>query len=204
MFAENDVGLKGPVGKLSSGVTSVGATAPITSTGGATPNIGINLAGLLPSSISALNNSSATMTLQHNGDWVSGSATISLTAGTWLIFGLAMFGDNGSSPSYAFIYPAAFCTADGADTNSKPTVVSTTGNYTLKTGLPDPAGQVSNSNFPFPTNTANGGCWPMEPIILAVSATSSVYLVPNCNAVTATNAKIKTNIWALKISTATS
>ena len=159
-------------------------------------NIGV------PATATILNNTSGTITPTASGNWNAGSATVSLTNGTWLLIGISAFGSSGGSPAYSFVHTHSWCTADGANSGVQPALVQTSGNVTLKAGQADPA--LGLSNVDFFVNSGNGGFYMAPQIIVAVSATTSIFLVTNASMTTPANSRIKSNIVALKIATATS
>lgn len=182
-------------------VTNVTGTSPITSTGGATPAIGINLAGLLPSSISVLTNTSAVKTPGGATQWMSGSATITLTSGTWLVSGSVIYGNNGSNPVIT-IFDYVLATADGADSGSQPTAVTTNAGLAITIN----AGGTTSDFMNDASAAGITSCvCPIQNAIVAVASSTPIYLVPMIYTAGAiANARVVTNLWAVKISTATS
>jgi hypothetical protein len=156
----------------------------------------------LPPSVTFLSATSSEKSIGSDDDWMQMTGnSITLTAGTWIVNGVVEFGNGGTSPDYTSV-DYVVSTANGADDSNKPTAVSTTGNVTLKAGLPTPTYDIfftnASENISQYTHT-------IEPLAIAVSASTAIYLVPfaNCGG-TATNGRAITNIWAYKISTATS
>lgn len=153
-------------------------------------------------SLSYLSATSSEKSVVSDDDWLLMTGnSITLTAGTWLVNGMVGWGNNGTSPDYdSCDYVVAI--ANGADNNSQPTAVSTTGNVTLKAGLVQPSYNLFFDNSGW--NLGQFNCT-IEPMVIAVSANTDIYLVPYVNtAATATNGRVTTNIWAVKLSNATS
>lgn len=154
----------------------------------------------LPSTTSVLSNTSGSVTPNASGNWYSGSATITLTPGTWLINGLVCGFNQGGSAAFSNL-SYVFSIADGANNNTQPTAISTTGNVTLKAGQAN----FNNGFVTSPPGVAGTPCsLASEPILVAVSANTQIFCVPNASMGTASFARIKSDIWALKVSSATS
>jgi len=165
----------------------------------------------LPSSISFLNATSTEKTPSASGNWqqfATSSNKITLTSGTWEIHGMVIFGANAGNASYS-VADYAFGTANGADTSALPTVLATGGAITLKAGTAYPTGSTGNS-------LAGTGCWrgnsitqsslgcQCQSILVAVSSSTDVYLNAFASLGNISTGRITVQIWARKVSTATS
>ncbi len=103
--------------------------------------------------------------------------SLSITPGTWRLFGDVYFSNSGLSPAYSAA-SVLWGLANGADTNVQPTPVTTNGNMTLLTSSLQFMGagvEGSNNDVPAPH------------IIIQVTNTSTVYL--NCYGTMATAAR---------------
>lgn len=159
----------------------------------------------LPTALTILKQKSGNQLFGSSANWSSGSANVTLTAGTWLLNGAGYFFNSGTTAGYT-IAAVLFATADGANSVSVPTALATGGTITLKSGQ---AGMnpIATGSSSLSTTSAPGGqtqTLVQEPVIVAVSANNTIYLVPNANMTTPANAICVTDIWAKLISTATS
>ncbi len=112
--------------------------------------------------------------------------SVTLTPGTWLLFGRAMCGWNGVSPDYiSGLY--VWSTANGDNTAVAPPYVTT------KAGVP------TGTYISFSLGFARFFEMTCEPIIVAVAANTSVYLVPFAEITNVANSLISTSVSAIKI-----
>jgi hypothetical protein len=130
--------------------------------------------------------------------------SITLTAGTWEVTAGAFFGNNTNDPAYN-VLSIIISTNNGADTNTIPTAVSTTGAVTLKAGITSINGLSVSNNYSIISGTAAGRMsYTMPPCIIAVSASTANFVVTYATMTTASRSRIFANILARRISSATS
>ena len=103
--------------------------------------------------------------------FVSGSATVSLTKGTWRLSGFALAASSIAASSYDYIN-VNFFAGDGANNGTTPTALSTAGTVIGYAGTP--AMQI-----PFNAGAGGNPVVTVAPFLITVSSTVSVYLVPN-------------------------
>jgi hypothetical protein len=203
--------------KINGGVTVnslwVGTTTPTPGATGTSPDGSVFYGGVAVSvgssapipntSISILNAQSTPVTNYTSSTWVSltGNA-VTLTAGTWELHGNIFYG-GGATPNGIIALEGQWSTANGTGTGTPPAAA------TLKAGfnplvnniLFNTNGQTSGSSL-----TLNlAGSFPMQNVLIAVSGTTNIYLVPQSFTLGSNSALyIGANLWAELVSTATS
>jgi hypothetical protein len=159
----------------------------------------VGAAGNLPSSLDILSSVSSIKTPSASGNYQSMSGnSLVLPPGIWRLFGGCKFGNNGSSPAYSNI-ALQFLGANGADSSSLPVAVSTLSGVTvLSANNTNQAatGDLGSYNF---TAAANQSSIPAEEMIVRVTSTVTVFLVPYATMTTAANARLTTFANAQKL-----
>lgn len=111
--------------------------------------------------------------------------SLSLTPGTWRLFGSAAFSQSGAA-TYSFAQVGWYA-ANGADSGSEPALISTaTGLTVLSTG--------NTSHLHANAISSSVGILPAASLIVKVSQSVTVYMVTSANMTTAANARI--NVYA--------
>lgn len=156
---------------------------------------------LLPSGLTFLSNTSSVKTPTASAQWQQmTNNSITLTPGTWKIYGTVIFGTNGSGASYNAI-DYAWCTANGADSGVQPTLITPKVGFVggRNTGGITHDGFNTNGITGFQTMVLN-----TEPMVIAVASSTTIYLNNYQATNTYTNSRIYCSLWAELISTATS
>lgn len=124
--------------------------------------------------------------------------SITLTAGTWRINTSAFFGRvSGNNPAYSFCGVGLFG-ANGNNTNSAPTALTSVANLTVNSVYPNLAGVMAGNNI---TPTFLGGINTVvcPEVIVTCTATVTIYAVTFANMVTAADSAISTYTTAQQI-----
>ena len=124
--------------------------------------------------------------------------SITLTAGTWLINGNIALSGNGTYTQGSYVW----ATANGANSATQPSAV--TPKAGLATPLNPPGTTNGNLTVEITTGTLDIFSITPEPMCMAVSTNTTIYLVPYAAGPLVGNPEIQVHIWAYKISTATS
>lgn len=111
--------------------------------------------------------------------------SIVLTPGSWMLSGQINYSNGGVSPSWS-ILTAQWCTANGADTSSQPTLLTLDAGFTNGQSYTE-AGGAGN----FYLDLAS--------VRVTVSSDTTIYLVPYETVVTAANGRVTTYIYAERI-----
>jgi hypothetical protein len=154
------------------------------------------------SALSLLNAASSQKTppigAQSGFVWLAMSGNkITLTAGTWDLRGSIFLGSGGGAGTDYNNADYVWGTANGADTGSKPALV------TPKYGIADSQLTIHFDAFSSVTPAASL-LINTAPLIVAMAANTDVYLVPAAIPSLASDARVVTNILAMKLSEATS
>lgn len=118
--------------------------------------------------------------------------SVSLTAGTWMITGFCVF-DNSGSPVYSQV-AVGLWGANGADSASVPTT-------TLSgiSGITVNSANNNSSSASLAGLASNLYQLPIEPTIVTMTTTQSVFIVPFASMTTASSARITTYLNAQRI-----
>lgn len=144
-----------------------------------------------PAAVSILTASSSTKTPSATAHFHQlTNNSIVLTPGKWRLFGFGAFRNSGSSPVYSSVAVGWF-SANGADSASQPSSISSASNLTLLS--------VMDTTSPFTYVVLGSGATaahniPAPEVIVEVTANTTVYLVSYSDLTTASNARI--NVYA--------
>lgn len=152
----------------------------------------------VPLTILTATSSTKTPTASGNYNSMTGNS-VSLTVGTWRLDQSTSYSNGGSNPAYSYVAGGIFG-ANGADTATTPTLLTSTANLTVNSTLPS-LGGANNYQFIFSNLTAGTSDYTCQgpSLIVTVTATVIVYSVPIASMVTASNARIITYLTAQKL-----
>lgn len=125
--------------------------------------------------------------------------SISLTVGTWMLFGTVRFGNSGSSPTYTDSTVQWF-SANGADNNTQPTTLASSSGLTILSSFYSGAGDSPGGSPYGATVGAGQDTFNTANVVVSVSSgAATVYLVSYATMVTAANARVTIYMSAVRI-----
>lgn len=138
-------------------------------------------------SLTVLNTTSSakTPTASNNYHALTGNS-ISLTAGTWMLFGYALFTNGGVTPTYTDV-SAGWYGANGADTLAAPTTI-----LSGVSGLTVVSAYNSGGSGTYLNTASNFAVMalPVPTVIVTLTSTQSIFLVSYATMTTAANARV--------------
>lgn len=171
-------------------VTAAGTSGQVLKSNGASAPSWSNTG---PLALTILTATSAQKTPTATGNWSQmTSNSVTLTAGTWELFGSALYTNSGS-PGYTSKSVGIYG-ANGADNTATPTLLSATSNLTVNSVYAADAGLQMEVN-----DVSTAGVLNPAGIIVTVTTSVVVYCVPYASMTVPANARINTYLTARQL-----
>lgn len=154
-----------------------------------------------------INAQSSTKISAGNGTFLQMTGnSVTLSAGTWEVDGTLNYEYGTNVAASTLVVQAGFFAANGNDTNTTPAALTTLPQLTIKSGSPGflgGGGTIQDSNYIASGNTPTFQRQ-TAPLVIALSAPATIYLVPNLTSSGSGSLEAITYIQAKQISQATS